>query len=255
VVPRAAESLPGHEAPIVLIATDGELYGHHQTFREMFLKRLVQPQPDRSDVRVDIATLEAVLREDPDRPFATTRIVERTSWSCHHGVMRWSGECPCTPGATWKAPLRSALERLAAGIDVLTERQAAGLAGRPDPWAARNAFVDVVVGAEEERTFLDRWLGAAAPSDDHATLRAHMDIQRGRRALFARDGWFWEEPVRTETMMVLRAASWAARRMDALAGSGLERRLVADLAVLISPAHQIDGAEIYRRALAEVGEV
>jgi len=255
VAPRAAEPLPGHEPPFVLIATDGELYGHHQTFRELFLKRLVQTRPDGSDVGVDIATLEAVLREDPDRPFATARIVERTSWSCHHGVLRWSGECPCTPGATWKAPLRSAVERLAAGIDVLTERLAAGLAGRPDPWAARNAFVDVVIGAEDERTFLDRWLGEAGPADDRATLRAVMDIQRWRLAMFASDGWFWEEPVRTETMMVLRAAAWAARRMDALVGSSLERRLMGDLAMFTSPLHQINGTEIYRRALAEVGKV
>lgn len=255
VVPRAAEPLAGRDAPIVLIATDGELYGHHQTFRELFLKRLVQPQLDRPDVGLDIAPLAEVLREDPGRPFESTQIVERTSWSCHHGVLRWSGECPCTPHATWKAPLRAALDRLAAGIDVLTERLVTRLPGELDPWAARNDFVDVVVGAENASAFLDRWLGDAGLEDDRGVLRGLMDIQRWRLAMFASDGWFWEEPVRTETMSVLRAAAWAARRMDAFAGSSLERRLVADLTLMTSPAHQVDGAEIYRRALAEVGQV
>ena len=55
----------------------------------------------------------------------------RTSWSCHHGIHRWSGECACAPDGRWKAPLRAALERLAAGIDVVTERVArAGPRGR-----------------------------------------------------------------------------------------------------------------------------
>ncbi|MEA2607822.1 MAG: hypothetical protein QOJ75_65, partial [Chloroflexota bacterium] len=57
-----------------------------------------------------------------------------------------------------------------------------------------------------------------------------------------------------ETMGVLRAAAWAARRMDELAGSGLERRLVADLAMFSVSSHRIDGAGLYRRALAEAGQ-
>ena len=44
VVPRLASgSLPDDEPPLVVIATDGELYGHHQPFRELFLQRLFQP--------------------------------------------------------------------------------------------------------------------------------------------------------------------------------------------------------------------
>ena len=53
-----------------------------------------------------------------------------TSWSCHHGVLRWSAECPDVPDGRWKAPLRAALDRLAGGIDavdgVARARAAAG---------------------------------------------------------------------------------------------------------------------------------
>jgi hypothetical protein len=87
-----------------------------------------------------------------------------------------------------------------------------------------------------------------------AILLALMEIQRWRLAMFASDAWYWDDPVRPETKGALRAAAWAARRTDALAGSRLERRLVADLALLTSPGHGIDGAEIYRRALTEVGQ-
>ena len=145
--PRFAEAMPDGERPVVVIATDGELYGHHQVFRDLFLKRLVQGRPGGSEHGFDVATLADSLVEDPRHPFRTTRIVERTSWSCHHGVLRWSGACACAHDSSWKAPLRAALERLAAGIDAATERLAAGLPGRPDPWAARDEYVDVLAGA------------------------------------------------------------------------------------------------------------
>jgi Domain of unknown function (DUF3536)/Glycosyl hydrolase family 57 len=255
VTPRAADSLPDGEPPVLLIATDGELYGHHQVFRELFLQRLVQPREDRSGVAVPVVPLVQALQATPSRPFRTVRLVERTSWSCHHGVLRWSGECPCTDGSTWKAPLRSAFDRLAAGIDALTDRVAADLPGAPDPWAARNDYVAVVIEAESGPSFADRWLGATSSPAEGITFLTLMEIQRWRLAMFASDAWFWEEPVRTETMSALRAAAWAARRMDRLAGSILEPRLLADLATFTSPTHGIDGAEIYRRALAEVGQV
>jgi hypothetical protein len=251
--PRAAEPLHGDEPPVVLIATDGELYGHHQVFRELFLQRLVQPRTDGSESAPAVVPLVQALRETPGRPFRTVRLVERTSWSCHHGVLRWSAECPCTDGGTWKAPLRSAIDRLAAGIDTLTERVAVDLPGSPDPWAARNDYVGVVIEAESGPAFADRWLGGTSSAADGTTLLMLMEIQRWRLAMFASDAWFWEEPVRTETLSALRAAAWTVRRMDTLAGSSLERRLLADLATFTSPTHGTNGAEIYRRALAEVG--
>jgi hypothetical protein len=72
--------------------------------------------------------------------------------------------------------------------------------------------------------------------------------------MFASDGWYWEDPWRPETRQVLRCAARAARLVDGLTDAGLEGRLVADLETLVSPEMRIDGAEIYRRALGEVGQ-
>lgn len=252
--PRFAQPLAGAAPPVVVIATDGELYGHHQPFRDLFLKRLVQPGPHEIGRTFTVSTLSEALREPAGRPFEPVQIAERTSWSCHHGLLRWTAACPCVKEGGWKGPLRSAFERLAGGIDTLTERLAAALPGQPDPWAARDAFIDVLVGTEERATFAERWLGDRGSPDDARILLDLMDVQRWRLAMFASDAWFWDDPVRVETMNALRAAAWASRRIDSLAGSGLERRLVADLALLTSPDELIDGARIYRRALAQVGQ-
>jgi hypothetical protein len=255
--PRLASgTLPDDEPPLVVIATDGELYGHHLPHRELFLERLVLPRADGAPRGFDVVSLDEALLESTGRPLRTIHLAERTSWSCHHGVLRWSADCPCQPDGRWKGPLRAALDRLAAGIDVATTDVAARLPGSPDPWAARDAYVDVVVGDVEGARYARRWVRgsgrtAAAGAD---TLLALMEAQRWRLAMFASDGWYWDDPARPETAGVLRAAARAARLIDGLAGAGLERRLVADLALFTSPGHGIDGAEIYELALAAVGQ-
>jgi hypothetical protein len=83
-------------------------------------------------------------------------------------------------------------------------------------------------------------------------LAALMEAQRWRLAMFASCGWFWEDPIRPETLGVLRAATRAARLIDGLAGSGLEARLAADLALVVGPGGDT-GESIRRAALAAVG--
>jgi hypothetical protein len=256
VAPRLG-GVTGPDAPphLGLIATDGELYGHHQQFRDLFLQRLVAPSPDLGDRGFDVVPLDAAILEPTDRPHPSVRIVDRTSWSCHHGVARWSAECPDAVDGRWKWPLRVALERLAAGIDALTEAAFAGMAGAPDPWRLRDLYVDVVVGAVAADEFADRaFEGAAASAGDCTRLLELLEAQRWRLAMFASDGWFWDDPIRAETKHVLRSAARAVRLVGGYGGAALERRLVADLAALTSPSRGLDGAAIYRTALAEAGQ-
>ena len=168
----------GGAPPFALIATDGELYGHHQPHRDMFLARLVGD----TDLGYEVATLADVVRDD-GRPFPVADLVEDTSWSCHHGVARWREACDCVGDGAWKAPLRAALDRLAEAVDTQTELIARDLPGAPDPWAARDDYVDVVIGAVDEGGFAARWLGPSAGEEPQAPLPRHD----GRPALAPRD--------------------------------------------------------------------
>jgi Domain of unknown function (DUF3536)/Glycosyl hydrolase family 57 len=254
---RVAPRLSGGPDPIdmalAVIATDGELYGHHQQFRDLFLQRLVAPDPEAADRGFDVVTLEELAAESTDHAHHPIHIAERTSWSCHHGVARWSGECPDAPDGRWKAPLRSAFDRLAGAIDVVTEAAIAKLPGDIDPDAARDAYIDVVAGATSGLDFAaERW--PAAADADRARILDLLEAQRWRLAMFASDGWFWDDPIRPETRQVLRAAARAVRLVDGVAGTRLERRLVADLGSFSSPSCGLDGAAIYRMALADVDQ-
>lgn len=230
-VPRFADepTLPDDAAPLVVIATDGELYGHHQRDREHFLARLVgRTMP--ADVPYDVVEL-ATFVEGLDRaslPEATLR--DATSWSCHHGLGRWSADCGCVPDGSWKAPLRAALDRLAGGIDAVAIAEARSLPGSPDLWLARDAYVDVVIGAQDAVALAAAHLGPGAGPDDRRRLLDILDAQRWRLAMYSSCGWFWESHDRPETFAIIRAATYAARTIDRLAGTRLEETLERDLA-------------------------
>ncbi len=254
VAARLSGDMPDGQPPLAIIATDGETYGHHQQFRDLFLQRLVAPDDESPDRGFDVVSLAKAIAEPPDRPHPVIQIADRTSWSCHHGVARWYAECPDAPDGRWKGPLRAALERLAGGIDLATESAFALLPGAPDPWPIRDAWVDVVVGAMTGNEFVTERAPLVATVDQRDRMLSLLDAQHWRLAMFASDGWFWDDPVRLETRQVIRAAARAARIVDEATGTSLERRLVADLSLFVSPSRGLDGAAIYRMALADVGQ-
>jgi hypothetical protein len=236
-----------------LIATDGELYGHHQKFRDLFLARLVNPGSDVPDRGFDVTTVGQIVGDTPASAFMPTQIAERTSWSCHHGVLRWTAECPDAADGRWKGPLRAAFERLAAGLDVVAEALAGDFMEPAALWRARDEYMDVIFGAESPDNFARRWIPLAT-AEQRELLVLLLDAERWRLAMFASDGWFWDDPVRLETKHVMLCAARAARLIDGAAGTRLESRLVADLSLLSSPSRRIDGAAIYREALTDAGQ-
>jgi len=246
--------VPGGGPPLALIASDGELYGHHQQFRDLFLQRLTSPEPESADRGFDVVRLADAIAEEPGRPHPVIRINDRTSWSCHHGVLRWYAECADAADGRWKGPLRAAFERLAGGIDLATEAAFGRLPGAPDPWMLRDAWVDVVAGATTAEAFISEHAPSVASGADRGRIVSLLEAQRWRLAMFASDGWYWDDPVRTETRQVLRAAARAAQIVDATAGTALEARLIDDLSLFISPSRGFNGAEIYRMALADVDQ-
>ncbi len=239
--------------PVALIATDGELYGHHQKFRDLFLGHLVNPGPGEADRGFDVTTLGRVLGETPLATLPATQIVERTSWSCHHGVARWYAECPDASDGRWKGPLRAALERLAAGIDMVCLGLAAEFMDETSFWRARDGYVDVIFGAEREDDFARRLLPLAS-TEQHRRFLQLMEAERWRLAMFASDGWFWGDPIRPETKQVLLCAAKAVRIADGAAETALEERLLDDLSLFTSPSRRIDGASIYFEALTAAGQ-
>jgi len=103
------------DEPLLMAASDGELYGHHQPYRDNFLSYLLDGAVEKAGIRHTFPALW--LSEHPADQ--TTDILENTSWSCHHGIERWRNVCGDAPNATWKKPLREFLDQMAIVIDTI----------------------------------------------------------------------------------------------------------------------------------------
>jgi hypothetical protein len=226
------------------IATDGETYGHHHRYGDMALAWALTTidRGDRPRVRLtNYAEFRARFPATWD-----VEIVENSSWSCAHGVERWRADCGCASGGhpgwrqTWRRPLRDALDWLADQAADIFERVGGALLD--DPWAARDAYIDVVLDRGPERLLgflavharrtLEGTTGAAA-LDDPDVVRALelLEMQRHAMLMYTSCGWFFDELSGIETVQVLAYAARVCELAERLGGAPLEPELVDRLSV------------------------
>ncbi len=232
------------EDQIILIATDGELYGHHQPFRDQFLARLFHEGARQAGFSV--TSLQSYLRTHPPR--FTTRIHPVSAWSCAHGVSRWSAGCSCTEGdATWKWRLRDSLQRLAAGLDLAYESEAHTLVD--DPHRLLEDYVRVRLGTESLGHLLDRYAPALNRAQ-RARLGQLLESQYYRQAMFTSCAWFFEDLDRFEPRNNI---GYAARALHEVGGTWkrmLEERFMVDIETARSWRTGRTGADLYRDVVA-----
>jgi hypothetical protein len=247
-----AEWLPRHVDPgkeargepqLLLVATDGELYGHHQPWRDRFLAHLLEGGAPANGFAV--TSLGAHLRRHP--PCRTVAIQPDSAWSCRHRLARWSSGCSCTEGdSAWKRHLRHALTRLAARLDLLYEQTASQLAR--DPGAARLDYVEVRLGARPPERFLEEH-GRGGAARDRAALGALLEGQYYRQLMFTSCGFFFEDLDRIEPRNNVAFAARAIACQPREHRRRLTDDFLDDLAAARSPRTGRTGADILRAVL------
>jgi alpha-amylase/alpha-mannosidase (GH57 family) len=242
---RLAGALPPEGTPprLLLVASDGETYGHHHEFGDMALAFALDRLSHDDGIR--LTNCAAFLAAHP--PAAEVEIAEHTSWSCAHGVERWRSDCGCrTKDGTqqrWRAPLRAAIQWLVDELGNLFERR--GSEVFRDPWAARDEAVDLIdAPAGTAEGFLRRH----GVGDDGTRMRAARTLlEMARQALLMQssDGWFFDDVAGGETVQIL---SHAARAIG-LAGDAapdLEEGLLGFLRRAPGNTERFpDGAAVY----------
>ena len=111
------------------------------------------------------------------------------------------------PTAAGRAPCGRHWNGWPAAIDAVTTKPAARGSGRRLVAAARDAYVDVVIGVATREAFARaRWVGRRPRPPTGDRFLDLMEAQRWRLAMFQSDAWFWDDPVRS------RAARCCGRR-------------------------------------------
>lgn len=208
---------------IASIAVDGETWGHHHKGGDTALARVLY-RLQRSD-KLKLTNFAAALAAHPAAE--TVNLVEPTSWSCPHGVERWRSNCgdridqTVPPHQEWRAPLRAAVDWLAAEVHTLYEREGRDLPG--GPWAFRDAA------------------GAGGPvngDDDAARL---IEMERDVLRSMSSCGWFFDDIAGIEARQVLRYAAHAMTLAGAESG-----RLEAGFIEKLRDARNVD---VFRQTL------
>lgn len=242
VLPRF-DSVPDDSTanPVVVIASDGEVYGHHHRFKDHFLQDLLYV---RGPVHgIEVVSVERYLAFERSRK--PVRIKQRSSWGCGHNLLRWNGDCPCTPGdGRWKRDLRAAFDRLAMEIDSITGDVATELG--IDPWRLRDDYVDVVIGAQSA----DEWTrhrGLTTSDGSAQTVLTLMETQRYRLAMYASCAFYWDDLTRLEAGYGVRSALYAATLLSRQCGTDLRLKFEEDLAEISGWKSDKSAAELYAR--------
>jgi alpha-amylase/alpha-mannosidase (GH57 family) len=201
---------PEREHPQLMhIATDGESYGHHHAHGDMALAFVLERL--RQDPNVRLTNYGEFLELHP--PQWEVEIHENSSWSCVHGVERWRSDCGCNTGRgwhqKWRQPLRQALDTLKKKLDEVFVSEGARLF--PDPWAARNGYIDVVLGRNDDtvHTFFE---GYGRPGLEPLEVRNGLrllELQRHALLMYTSCGWFFDEMSGLETTQCLCYAARA----------------------------------------------
>lgn len=226
------------EPCIRMVATDGELYGHHQIFRDKFLSHLFGAANRLPGVRVSYPGLW--LQDHPASKIA--RLNDNTSWSCHHGLSRWSDGCGCTPNSEWKKPLRHALGSLGSEFDrhYVDAMEQAGF----DGWAVLEDYVEVVNGTKTIGQILDRtnhnvrtYLGK---------IENLLEMQWMKHRMFTSCAWFFEDFSRIEPMIAVRCAAYGVWLLKSATSVDLRTTATELLHEVHSERTGIRGDQVFR---------
>jgi hypothetical protein len=206
---------------LTLIASDGELYGHHKSFREKFLAHMLNGALHDRDLEV---TYPGKWLLD-HKPTQYVKISEYTSWSCHHGIVRWMGECNCTPGAAWKAPLRWGLERLAEDLDHVYQVYMGNYTRRK--WQLRNAYIHVLLGELTLKELLDQHINQTISDQEIQKIGILLAAQYERQRIFTSCGWFFDNFHRIEPQNNIAYAAQAVWLTNHATGKNLGPKAIS----------------------------
>ena len=234
------------EDQLIIVATDGELYGHHKPFRDRFLSCLTREAAPAHGFA--IISLGRYLSAHP--PVREVGLATPSAWSCAHGVDRWSAGCSCTEGGTaWKPALRAALHRLSERLDEIFERYTATTL--LDPWALRDIYIALRNGwtTPDPDAFLTRHGRQCKWSFPNRSLstktRQLLEAEYYGQCMFTSCGWFFEDLDRIEPRNDIAFARKAISLIWQVTGIDLQQDFLADLAAAKSWRTALTGADLY----------
>jgi Domain of unknown function (DUF3536)/Glycosyl hydrolase family 57 len=231
------------EGSALMLATDGETFGHHKNAGAAELARALIALERCDDVV--LTSCEEFLATH--EPAGTFELRGRSAWSCSHGVERWRSDCGCRmdPNASqhWRPVLREAMEFVKNHANAIYDRFAPELT--KDPQGALAGAIRLLLDpnpAVHDEYF--RRFGVSEEFNRIRLLRLFEMVRAGQAALTS-CAWFFDDFGGPEGRVALR---WAARAVELAAelAPSIEPELLERLRAMRSNRREIaDGATLY----------
>ena len=219
---------------LVNIATDGESYGHHTKFGDMALAYAMKLRV--KDAGFTVTNYAEYLEKY--RSNWEVEIKPVSSWSCSHGVGRWSDDCGCSTGGhpgwnqKWRKPLRAALDFLRDEMTVLYHKQ--GKKFFKDPQEARENYISVIMDRSDisVKNYQEEYFLEDLTDEQKVKAMELLEIQRQAMLMYTSCGWFFSEISGIETVQIMK---YAARVMQ-LAKSFMKKDLETPFLEILNEA-------------------
>ena len=224
---RRAKSLK--ENALLHFATDGESYGHHHRYGEMALGYCLKTILEQDELK--LCNYAQYLKLFPPR--MKTKIQPVSSWSCSHGIGRWSRNCGCaidpkqSGEQEWRTVLRESLNWLRDQLILDFEVGTKGLLR--DAWTVRDMWKSAEL--KGETGLLLQAFSVGELTDGKITeLERLFLVQENALKMFTSCAWFFDDPAGLETRQILKYAREAIR----LSELDLEAEFVEWISVMVS---------------------
>jgi alpha-amylase/alpha-mannosidase (GH57 family) len=209
---------------LIHVATDGEVYGHHEPYGDMCLAAAITSKFPSLDVEITNyarylemfpPTMEVELKPGGDND-------EGTAWSCAHGVGRWYRNCGCSishnPGwnQEWRTPLRKGFDILRDILAELFEQIGGELL--QDPWKARNDYIECILDPSEHtvNTFLKNHAKYPLNEDEQSWVLRLLEAQKYSMYTYTSCAWFFDDVSGLEVQQNMRYAARAVHLVEGI---------------------------------------
>ena len=238
--------LQRQEAQMIMLASDGELYGHHQPERQHFLAHLVNGAGENAGLRLTFPALW--LKDNPPRRVVGIRPM--TSWSCHHGIGRWLGTCECSPDSGWKTILYHALNNLVNRLDNIYLNAVSPYVS--NVWQLRNDYIHVLLEQQSVEDLINEAANKTLADDVIDQLAILLLAQYERQRMFASCGWYHEDFDRIEPRNNVAYAAKAVWLTHQATGIDLTKLCLTELRRVVSPRSGLTAAQIFEQYFERV---
>ena len=229
--------------PLLLLATEGETFGHHYVGEDQFLYWLMTHEAPA--VGYGVTSLDRYFVDNP--PEHTIKVHEPSSWSDQRGLANWAtGQASPNRDTTWKGALRRALDNVASELDRAYEDLVRPL--ETDPWHLRDQYAPVLLGAVEADVFLDQHI-PNANAQTARQLKALLQAQELSQRMYTSYTFTNDSLDSRQPRYAIACAAAALMLAQQATGRDMAERLMPDLAVVTSG--ETSGTDILRAVVEE----